>query len=63
MFEKVFLQDMHQNLWEIFTRIRVSAILTQDDFFICKAEEGGVAVATATDVGAADEKSVNLAVT
>ena len=29
----------------------------QDDFFICKAEEGGVAVATATDVGAADEKS------
>ena len=63
MFEKVFLQDMHQNLWEIFTRIRVSAILTQDDFFICNAEEGGVAVATATDVGAADEKSVNLAVT
>ncbi len=39
------------------SKIKVSAILTQDDFFICKAEEGGVAVATATDVGAADEKS------
>jgi hypothetical protein len=31
--------------------------LTQDDFFICKAEEEGVAVATATDDNAADEKS------
>ncbi len=31
--------------------------MTQDDFFICKAEEGGVAVATATDDNAADEKS------
>ena len=31
--------------------------MTQDDFFICKAEKGGVAVATATDAGAADEKS------
>mgnify|MGYP004538774547 CR=1 FL=1 len=31
--------------------------MTQDDFFICKAEEGGVAVATAIDDNAADEKS------
>ena len=31
--------------------------MAQDDFFICKAEEGGVAVATATDDNAADEKS------
>ena len=31
--------------------------MTQNDFFICKAEEEGVAVATATDDNAADEKS------
>ena len=35
----------------------VSAALTQDDFLICKTEEGGVAVATATDDNAANEKS------
>ena len=33
--------------------------MTQDDFFICKAEEEGVAVATATDVGAADENQTS----
>ena len=37
----------------------------QDDFFSCKAEEWGVAVATAIDDNAADEKirQVNIAVT
>ena len=31
--------------------------MTQNDFFICKAEEWGVAVATAIDDNAADKKS------
>ena len=31
--------------------------MTRNDFFICKAEEEGVAVATATDDNTADEKS------
>ena len=31
--------------------------MAQNDFFICKAEEEGVAVATATDDNTADEKS------
>ena len=32
--------------------------LTKDNCFICKAEEGGVAVATPTDDNAADGKSL-----
>ena len=38
-------------------KIKFLLLLTQDDFFICKAEEWGVAVATAIDDNAADEKS------
>ena len=39
------------------THSSTSKLIYKDDFFICKAEEGGVAVATATDDNAADEKS------
>ena len=35
----------------------MSGYITQYDFFICKAKEWGVAVATAIDDNAADEKS------
>ena len=37
--------------------MKMSGYITQNDFFICKAEEWGDAVASLIDDNAADEKS------
>ena len=50
------MEDRQHTTKECADKLILETIL-QDKFFYFKAEEGGVAVATATDDNAADEKS------